>query len=96
MGILIKEWVWMFYLTNKVLAYDVQIRSRSLGFSAYLKECTKKYNTTKKGHFYSVEVKAYRFNISGDALIEAPIIAKKRKVLRRKQKKRCISYWDKS
>ncbi len=74
-------------LTNKVLAYDVQYVVRSLGFSAYLKECTKKYNTTKKGHFYSGEVKAYRFNISGDALIEAPIIAKKRKVLRRKQKK---------
>lgn len=74
-------------LTDKILAYDVQYVVRSLGLSAYIKECYKKYNTTKKGHHYSGEAKAYRFNISGDSLIDAPIVAEKRKVLKRKQKK---------
>lgn len=73
--------------TNKTLAEDTQYLVRSLGLSAYMKECYKKYKITKKGRLYSGEVKAYRFSISGDALIDAPIIATKRKILKRNQKK---------
>jgi len=73
--------------TNKTLAEDTIYLARSLGFAAYLKECYKGYNTTKNGKYYSGKVKAYRFVISGDSLLDIPIIADKRKILQRNQKK---------
>lgn len=73
--------------TNKKLAEDVVFLVKSLGFAAYLKECYKKYNTTKKGHHYSGVTKAYRFSISGESLDKIPVVVKKRMVGQRKQKK---------
>lgn len=73
--------------TNKLLSEDIVYVARSLGFSAYIKECEKSYNCERKGKRYKGKVKAYRFNISGDGLSDIPVVALKRRILNRKQKK---------
>lgn len=76
-----------FLFTNKKVADDVLYIVRSLGFSAYMKECYKNYKSYKKGKIYSGKVKAYRFYLSGDDIAEIPIKAEKRHTLPRRQKK---------
>lgn len=76
-----------FLFTNKKLAKDILYLVKSLGYSAYLKECIKTYKCERKGKKYSGKAKSYRFYMSGNNLLDIPIKSKKRKPSPRLQKK---------
>ena len=71
---------------NKILADDILFLCRSLGFAAYMTECSKScmYKGEKKTGTY------YRINISGNELYNIPVKIQRKKAFQRLQKKNVL------
>jgi len=69
------------------LARDTEFLARSLGFSAYVKPCIKKWTSPNQNNKYNGTGIYYRMFISGNGLELIPTVVPKKQARHRKQKK---------
>lgn len=69
---------------SKSLAEDTAYVARSLGFSAYINPCEKKWDCVRKGKRYTGKGIYYRMHICGE-IINIPCIVSKKKAKKRNQ-----------